>query len=221
MWCFYWLKKNHTILPDKLNYYVLRGIVNQWFSSYLSNRTQTTEIGSHRSTKLNINCGVPQGSVLGLFLLYINDVEYSSSNLQFFLFADDTNALHAHKDLKTLELTVNAELHNFYNWLTSNKLSLDIKKSNYVIFFPYQKKNNYDPQVNVFDNESSKKVTHECILTKHVPRPLNIFILKNLDSMSNEMLFCVLRSKFGMGYLKFSKKEKLPGLPGLWILGNE
>ena len=140
MWCFYWLKKNHTILPDQLNYYVLRGIVNQWFSSYLSNRTQTTEIGAHRSTKLNINCGVPQGSVLGLFLLYINDNEYSSSNLQFFLFADDTNALHAHKDSKTLELTVNAELHNFYNWLTSNKLSLDIKKSNYVIFFPYQKK---------------------------------------------------------------------------------
>ena len=124
--------------------------------------------------------------------------------------------------LRTLELTVNAELHNFYNWLTSNKLSLDIKKSNYLIFLPYQKKkNNYDPEVNVFDNESSKKVTHECLLTKHVPRPLNIFILKNLDSMSNEMLFRMLWSKFGMGYLKFSKKEKLPGLPGLWILGIE
>ena len=108
---------NHTILLDKLNYYGFRGIVNQWFSSYLSNRTQSTEIGSHISSKLNINCGVPQGSVLGplLFLLYINDIQYCSSKLQFFLFADDTNALYAHKDLKTLELTVNAELHNLYN----------------------------------------------------------------------------------------------------------
>ena len=38
------------------------------------------------------------------------------------------DAFYAHKDLKTLELTVNAELHNLYNWLTSNKLSLNIKK---------------------------------------------------------------------------------------------
>ena len=154
---------NHTILLDKLNYYGFRGIVNQWFSSYLSNRTQSTEIGSHISSKLNINCGVPQGSVLGplLFLLYINDIQYCSSKLQFFLFADDTNALYAHKDLKTLELTVNAELHNLYNWLTSNKLSLNIKKSNYVIFRPYQKTLNYDPRVNIFDNKSNKKVTLE------------------------------------------------------------
>ena len=95
------------------------------FSSYLSNRTQATEIGSHISSKININCAVPQGSILGtlLFLLYINDIQYCSSKLQCFLFADDTNAHYAYKVLKALELTVNAELHNLYHWLTSNKLS--------------------------------------------------------------------------------------------------
>ena len=60
---------NHTILLDTINYYGLRRIVNQWFSSYLSNRTQTTEIGSHISSKVNINCGVPQGSVLFRFTI--------------------------------------------------------------------------------------------------------------------------------------------------------
>ena len=96
---------NHNISLDKLNYHGFRGIVNQWFSSYLSNRTQTTEIGSHISAKRNINCGVPQGSVLGplLFLLYINDMQYCSSKLQFFLFADDLNALYPQKDLKDTE----------------------------------------------------------------------------------------------------------------------
>ena len=110
---------NHNILLDKLNYFGFRGIVNQWLYSYLSNRAQTTEIGSHISSKLNINCGVPQGSLLGprLFLLYINDIQHCSSKLQFFFFADGTNALYAHKDLKTVELTVNVELHNLYNWV--------------------------------------------------------------------------------------------------------
>ena len=69
---------NHNILLDKLNYFGFRGIVNQWLYSYLSNRTQTTEIGSHISNILNINCGVPQGSVLGplLFLLYTKCIIY-------------------------------------------------------------------------------------------------------------------------------------------------
>ena len=43
---------NHKILLDKLNYYGFRGIINEWFQSYLTNRTQTTQIGSHVSTKL-------------------------------------------------------------------------------------------------------------------------------------------------------------------------
>ena len=46
------------------------------------------------------------------------------------------------------------------------------------------------------------------VLTIHVAQPLNIFMLKNLDSISNEMLFRVLGSKFGMGYLKFLKKDR-------------
>ena len=60
---------NHTILLDKINYYDFR--VNQWFCSYLSNRRQTTEIGSHISSKRNITCGVPQGPVLFRFTRFL------------------------------------------------------------------------------------------------------------------------------------------------------
>ena len=66
-----------------------------------------------------------------------------------------------------------------YNWLTSNKLSLNIKKPNYVIFRPYQKKKvNYDPQVNIFDNESNKKVTLE---RKNFIKYLGLLIDENLS----------------------------------------
>ena len=95
---------DHGILLHKLNHYGVQGIVNDWFHSYFSCRSQSTQIGYVVSEKENVLCGVPQGSILGLllFLLYVNDIQASSSKLDFFLFADDTNLLFADKCLKTL-----------------------------------------------------------------------------------------------------------------------
>ena len=86
--------------------------------------------------------GVPQGSVLGplLFLLFINDINKASNILNFFIFADDTTLLYAHKNLKKLEATMNNELQKLNSSLSANKLTLNIKKSNFVLFRPYQEK---------------------------------------------------------------------------------
>ena len=62
---------DHHVLLDKLNYYGFRGIINQWFFSYLANRAQTTEIDFYLSHKQNVTCGVPQGSVLGSLLVLL------------------------------------------------------------------------------------------------------------------------------------------------------
>ena len=74
-------------------------------------------------------------------ILYINDVHFCSEKFNFFLFADDTNILYADKNLKSIdwELAVNIELQELYDWLTTNKLTLNAKKSNYIIFRSYKK----------------------------------------------------------------------------------
>ena len=70
-------------------------------------------------------------------------MHYSSNKLQFFLFADDTNLLYSDKNLKSLEKVVNKELTHVSDWLNANKLTLNIKKSNFVLFHPYIKKPDY------------------------------------------------------------------------------
>jgi len=54
----------HNILLHKLSHYSVRVVAFDWFRSYLTNRMQYTEFGSATSSKLPIECGVPQGSIL-------------------------------------------------------------------------------------------------------------------------------------------------------------
>ena len=105
-------------------------------------RIQTVSLGSVNSDIQTVCCGVPQGSVLGppLFLIYINDFHNCSELLDFHLFADDANLFFKHKDINILEGKINSELANVHIWLSANKLSLNIKKSNFVIFHPVQKR---------------------------------------------------------------------------------
>ena len=58
---------DHNMLLSKLNYYGITGIPNDWFQSYLSNRFQFISINGVNSDHRNIECRVPQGSVLGPF----------------------------------------------------------------------------------------------------------------------------------------------------------
>ena len=93
-----------------------------------------------------ITCVVPQGTVLGplLFLIYINDLINSTTKLSTILFADDTNMFCSGKDMNEemneLEITVNSELARVQEWLTLNQLTLNIKKTNFIIFKSHKKR---------------------------------------------------------------------------------
>ena len=127
---------DHLILLHKLESYGIRGQSLSWFKDYLHNRKQFVVFNSNESFKQNIQCGVPQGSILGplLFLIYVNDLINSSPSLNFILFADDTNILYSHKNIDTLITTLNLELSKVSLWFKCNKLSLNIDKTNFIYF---------------------------------------------------------------------------------------
>ena len=128
---------NHDILLDKLYHYGIRGLVRDWFKSFLTDRTHYVDINGNKSDPYSPTIGVPQGSVLGpiLFLIYINDLRNASNILSFSIFADDTSLLlSSERDL--YNETFITELKKVMGWFTSNKLLLNYSKSQYMFFGP-------------------------------------------------------------------------------------
>ena len=83
---------NRNILLDELYYYGIRGTALRWFKDYLTNIQQYVDLDDTASDKQVITNGVPQVSILGplLFLIYMNEIAYTSQLFKFILYADDT-----------------------------------------------------------------------------------------------------------------------------------
>ena len=140
---------DHDILLYKLNHYGIRGVENNWFKSYLSNRKQFVSVNGAKSDEKIVQHGVPQGSVLGplLFLLYINDLNRALKYCHTIHFADDTCLLLKNKKLKKMKKYLNIDLINLSKWLNANKISLNVSKTELLIFRHPKKKMNYNLKI--------------------------------------------------------------------------
>lgn len=128
-----------NFMSKKLHALGIRGSINDWIFSFLTNRKISVKLGNTISNTYNLNYGVPQGSVLSplLFILFINDLEYHvSKELHLFLtmFADDTTICITAESTDILEYNANKLLTCFYNWCFSNKLIINTSKTKYIIF---------------------------------------------------------------------------------------
>ena len=120
---------DHTILLSKLSTYGIQDNAFNWFRSYLENRTQICSVSGSLSKTCSLQCGIPQGTILGplLFLLYINDLPNCLTNSYPRMYADDTHFTYTEKDVNIIQSCLNEDLLNISKWLIANKLTLNIK----------------------------------------------------------------------------------------------
>lgn len=135
---------NHTVLLQRLRQIGITGKALEWFQSYLQGRFQYISINGVTSESAPLECGVPQGSVMGplLFLVYLLPLGklLTSHGTSKYGFADDTQMFFAFKRPSNAALVrqncmqIEQVLNEVYSWMTNNKLKLNADKTEIMLF---------------------------------------------------------------------------------------
>jgi hypothetical protein len=128
-------KVNHSILVRKLSTLGLDNVTRDWFESFISNRSQVTCCNNANYNTASIFIGVAQASILGplLFIIYMNDLTDLIQFCNITLYADDTVLYIASKSISEIESKLNSDLRRVCSWMRENRLTLNAKKSKFML----------------------------------------------------------------------------------------
>ena len=130
------------ILLHKMYNYGIRGVANQWFTSYLTNRKLKVRCSTDKdpgvtySSSYDVEYGSPQGSCLGplLFLIFTNDLYKNLDHCNAILFADNTTVYKGHRNKNYLRWCIETDLKKLTDWFKANKLTVNINKTVFMSF---------------------------------------------------------------------------------------
>ena len=127
---------SHTLILRKLSLLGINGSELDWLTSYLSLRKQHVEIENFCLENIDVDVGIPQGSLLRvlLFQLHINDLPKSLRYCSSILYADDTTIYLIGNSLRFMKLKVQHDLNQLSAWLRLNCLKLNVKKTKLLLF---------------------------------------------------------------------------------------
>ena len=151
---------NHQILIEKLHRYGIRGVALDWFTSYLSNRSQKVQLHNATFSSLrSVDCGVPQGSILGptLFIIYANDLHLYLQKLPNVLqiyYADDSNFLITGNSLQEVASIATGLLQSITLWCNKNRLVINNDKTTHMLF--RKRYSSFENSLNISLSISSK-----------------------------------------------------------------
>jgi len=206
---------DHVIMLERLRIsYGVNGSALEWFRSYLTSRRQTVYVNGSELAESLLDRGVPQGSILGplLYVLYTADVinEIEASGLSCHIYADDIQ-LYGHYPVKSsneLFDLVKGSVDTVGGWLSSNKLRLNIDKTQFLWMSTSYNLKNFDDSINpVCDlgiwldanlsmTEHIRRMCNKCYYQlrqiRYIKKYLTIESLKTLVSsfICNRIDFC-------------------------------